>query len=222
MNILIVEDDNEINQLLFELLSPHYTITQAYSGTEALRLIESDSFDCVLLDLMLPGLSGAEVIQQARLLTTSPFIIISALSDVSNRVNLLELGADDYITKPFDNREVLARVQVQLRKRSPKEVLPEVIRVNNVTYHEASRTFFCDDAPLTLTLKEQELLVFMMRAPNRVFTKATLYEQIWEDTYYGDDNTLSVHISRLRKTLADHNAKISIDTIWGLGYKLSI
>lgn len=205
MKILIIEDDNTINDLLKELLEKDYLITQAFSGTEGLRLVQEENFDLILLDIMLPGISGKSFIQEAKKVINCPIIVISALSDINQRIEVLEMGADDYITKPFDNREVMARVGVQLRKHQTLNN-DEILSVNNTTYDAFSHTVYVDDKALNLTVKELEMLVLFLRNPNRVITKAALYETVWKETYYGDDNTLSVHVSRIRKTLNDARA----------------
>ena len=224
MKILVVEDDNDINQLLYDILSDTYETTQAYSGTEAIRILNTETFNLILLDLMLPGLTGQDVISRVREYSSCPIIVISALTDINNMVHVLDLGADDYINKPFDNREVLARVTVQLRKHNIGITPPEeeTIALGSLTYSSTSHQILCNTTPLDLTQKELELLLLFMRNPNRVFTKAHLYESVWNDDYYGDDNTLSVHISHIRKHLSDHTTQVQIETIWGLGFKLKI
>lgn len=219
-NILIIEDDDHINGMLAELLSPHYQVTQAFSGTEGRRLWESQGFDLLLLDLMLPGLKGEALIAHVRLTSKIPIIVITAKDDVNVLVSVLELGANDYIAKPFDTKEVLARITVQLRKvGSHQEKVTATatgIRIDSGT-HQA----YVNDQLLDLTNKEFELLKLLNAHPNQVFSKAKLYEMIWQEAYFGDDNTVTVHMSRLRRKLKNVNQdKEMIKTIWGVGFKL--
>lgn len=217
--LLIVEDDNDINNLLTELLSPLHSVTQAFSGTEALRILSSESVDLILLDLNLPGLSGEEVITKIRESSPTPIIVITAKSDVSVLVDVLALGADDYIAKPFQTAEVLARVETHLRKHGAAPV-SEILQVGNIKMDESTREVIINEESLSLTAKEYELLRLFLQHPKQVFTKANLYQSVWHEPYYGDDNTISVHISRLRNKLKKAANEDVIETVWGVGFKL--
>lgn len=219
--ILIVEDDNDINALLTDLLSPLYLTRSAYAGSEAKTLFENEDFDLIILDLMLPGYTGEELIKILREKSNVPIIVITAKADVSILVNVLELGANDYIAKPFNTKEVLARVASHLKNNNPVGEQKQIV-VGNIVLDESNYQVLIDDNPLILTQKEYEILKLLMSYPNRVFTKANLYEHIWQETYYGDDNTISVHISRLRQKIKQQVNKDIIETIWGVGFKLKI
>lgn len=230
--ILIVEDDNDINQMLCELLSQNgYEVISAFSGTEALMHTKMETFDLVLLDLMLPGKSGAVVLGELRVRSTVPVIILTAVHDTLSVVALLESGANDYVTKPFDNEVLLARVGVQLRSgqatmkgpsgaKSDSSVL-KVLGYKELTLQVEAYDATINGKSLQLSKKEYEILKILVENPKKVFTKNNLYESVWQDEFMGDDNTINVHISKIR-------AKISkvapdqeyIQTVWGIGFKM--
>lgn len=219
-SILVVEDDNHINQLLYDLLIGKYDITQAYAGSEGKRLLKDGAFDLILLDLMLPGVSGEELIEEIRKVTATPIIVLTAKAEVNVLKNVLDLGANDYIAKPFNTIEVLARVDAQLRNHPQKNTVTK-IKVGMISLDEEKREVKVENERVELTQKEFELLKCFLNSPDKVFTKANLYESVWGDTYFGDDNTISVHISRLRNKLNQHTEKELIETVWGVGFKLS-
>lgn len=218
--ILVVEDDNHINQLLFDLLSETYEVSQAYAGSEGKRLLIESSFDLVLLDLMLPGISGEQLIGEIREVSTVPIIILTAKAEVNVLKEVLELGANDYIAKPFNTIEVLARVEAQLRDHPQNNPVTK-INVGMISLDEEKREVKVQNKRVELTQKEFELLKCFLNYPDKVFTKANLYESVWGDPYFGDDNTISVHISRLRNKLNQYTEKELIETVWGIGFKLS-
>lgn len=224
-NILIVEDDNDINSLLNDLLKSQYHTSSAFSGTEALLYFEnsSEKFDLIILDLMLPGKNGEEVIAQIRKTSSVPIIVITAKGDTNTLVSVLEMGADDYISKPFDTREVLARIKLHLRKTTANNMINEgeILNFENIKIDLSSRETFVNDSPITLTQKEFDMLVMFIQEPKRVFTKEILYTIVWGDAYYGDDNTINVHISRLRSKLKEYLGKDIIETVWGVGFRLN-
>lgn len=219
-SILVVEDDNHINQLLYDLLIGKYDITQAYAGSEGKRLLKDGAFDLILLDLMLPGVSGEELIGEIRKVTATPIIVLTAKAEVNVLKNVLDLGANDYIAKPFNTIEVLARVDAQLRNHPQKNTVTKM-KVGMISLDEEKREVKVENERVELTQKEFELLKCFLNSPDKVFTKANLYESVWGDTYFGDDNTISVHISRLRNKLNQHTEKELIETVWGVGFKLS-
>ncbi|QIK70643.1 response regulator transcription factor [Erysipelothrix sp. HDW6C] len=220
--ILVVEDDNIINDMLHELLRPLHTVTQVFSGTEALRLFASESFDLIVLDLMLPGISGESLITKIRTQSQIPIIVITAKNDVSVLVDVLELGANDYIAKPFETKEVIARVSALLRKHGASEMVT-TNRVGRFEIRSDTYEISLDNQCMDLTRKEHDMLCLLLSHPNRVFTKSNLYETIWEEPYFGDDNTITVHISRLRtKIKAITGDNEMIETVWGIGFKMSI
>lgn len=218
--IVIIEDDNTINELLFDLLSDTYSITQAYAGTEGKRLIETTSFDLVLLDLMLPGISGEELIKEIRKNSDIRIIVITAKTEVDVLANVLKLGANDYIAKPFNTVEVMARVEAQLRDHENSQSLQEILEFGPIEMNEETHQVTIHGQNIPLTQKEYELLKCFLKYPKKVFTKANLYETVWQEAYLGDDNTISVHVSRLRTKLNQYTEKEWIKTVWGVGFKL--
>lgn len=219
INILIVEDDEAINQMISEYLENHeYQCTSAYSGSEAILRIERDTFDVVLLDLMLPGKSGEELLQEIRKLQDIPVIILSAKDTIDSKVALLQSGADDYLCKPFDLKELEVRIQVQLRKRNNNLQPVKVFR--NLQLHDDYKTMEIKGKTQDLTKHEYKILELLIMHPHRAFTKKEIYEYAWEDNYYGDDKTINVHISNLRGKLSKLSDQDYIETIWGIGFKM--
>ncbi|WOV89255.1 response regulator transcription factor [Sporosarcina oncorhynchi] len=219
--ILIIEDDPEINKLLRIMLTDKTVETvQAYSGTEGLLQLQMDRFDLILLDLMLPGKSGEELIGEIRQQNAIPIIVISAKTDVNHKVSVLKMGADDYITKPFHQQEVAARVDVQLRKVGQSSRQPVELVWQDLQLHTEKRSVCLSGHMLQMTNAEFDILLVLMRQPERAFSKREIYESIWKDTYYGDDNTISVHMSNLRRKMAEHTSRDYIKTVWGVGFML--
>lgn len=220
-SILIIEDDQEINKLLSVILTTAGRDTVlAYSGTEGLLQLKTTSFDLIVLDLMLPGKSGEELIEEIREESSIPIIVISAKVDIENKVNVLKLGADDYITKPFNQQEVVARVEVQLRKSNLHPLQTTKMVWRKLTLNTEKLSVSLDQQELQLTNAEFDILSLFMRNPERAFSKKDIYESIWKGTYFGDDNTISVHISNLRKKIAELTSDEYIKTIWGIGFML--
>lgn len=223
MKILIIEDDNDISQMLRELLTnENYSVNQAYSGTEALLLIERETFDLVLLDLMLPGLSGQEVMKQLRKNSYIPVICISAKDDKETKIELLKLGADDYIVKPFDTDELLARIEAQLRRYYAFSETKTTLNYAGLAMDADAMEVRLNHQMLTLTKREFQILELLMKYPRKVFTKANLYEHVWNDEFLGDDNTVNVHMSNLRNKLKEiDDTQEYIQTVWGIGFKMA-
>lgn len=222
IRILIVEDDTDINQLLAKMMKQAgYQTIQAFSGTEALLLAQQEMVDLVLLDLMLPGISGEEVINQLRQVyqLTCPILILSAKSFLGDKVYLFSLGADDYITKPFEPMEVLARVQANLR-RGQVNITKTVLEYKRLTLYPDSRQLLVDDKEVILTAHEFDILQLLMSQPDKVFSREQLYQAVWKDGYYGENNTVNVHISNIRKKLKEQLPDEVIQTIYGIGFKL--
>ena len=214
-NILVVEDDPDINKLLCRILEgAGYACRPAFSGSEAALWAGQYEYDLVLLDLMLPGLTGEEFIAQMRQKKTMPIIVLSAKAGLEDRVNVLRLGADDFIPKPFDNAEVLARVEAQLRryKQFSGGGGSAVLTHGDLTLDRES---------VTVTAREFDILTLLMEHPKKVFTREQLYEQVWGGEYMGDDNTVNVHISNLRAKLAKASPAEYIKTVWGIGFKMN-
>ena len=223
-NILIVEDDVDINRLLCAILEgAGCTCRSAFSGSEALLWAEKYDYDLVLLDLMLPGVTGEEFIARIRQGKTMPIIVVSAKLGVSDRVNVLKLGADDFIPKPFDNAEVLARVEAQLRRsRQFSSAKADVLTAGRLTLDRDSHTASLDGEELLLTGREFDILALLMENPRRAFSRAQIYEAVWGEDFLGDENTVNVHVSNLRAKLAKADPDRSyIKTVWGIGFKLA-
>jgi len=223
--ILVVEDDADINRILVRYLEKEqYQVVSAFSGTEARLQLAMNQFDLILLDLMLPGITGEELIPEIRKTSQTPIIVISAKSSLEDRVSVLKNGADDYITKPFERDEVLARVLALLR-RSKMTTQTQVGAEQDYTFkqlvlRQASREVYVKGSLITLTVYEYDILKLLLQYPERVFTKEQLYQDIWKSGYYGEDNTINVHISNLRKKIKDQDDDSYIKTVWGIGFKL--
>ena len=219
--ILIIEDDQEISMLLSVILAKsNVEPTVAYSGTEGLLQLENNKFDLILLDLMLPGKSGEELIKEIREKSSIPIIVISARVDIENKVKVLKMGADDYITKPFNQDEVIARVEVQLRKASVYLLHTAEMKWRGLKINIEKRFVTLNEKMLQLTNAEFDILILFLNKPERAFSKKEIYESIWKGTYYGDDNTISVHVSNLRKKISEITTEEYIKTIWGVGFML--
>ena len=220
--ILIVEDDVNINNLLKEALSQKgYTCGQAFSGTEAALWLEKESWMLVLLDLMLPGMTGEEVLQLIRRQGDTPVIVLTAKDAMEEKLDLLTSGADDYITKPFDINEVIARVQIQLR-HAGQEAEPDRIECGGITLDDKTHQIWVDGQEiLHLTRQEYAILELLIRHPKQVFRKEAIFTYAWEEEYMGETKTLDVHISNIRKKLKAVTDKQYIQTAWGIGYRLN-
>lgn len=227
MRILIVEDDNDINSLLYEMLSNEgYDVKSAYSGTEGLLYLDNNEFDLILLDLMLPGKAGDELVSIIREKKNMPIIIISAKEEVGLKAKLLRAGADDFINKPFDLDEVLARIVANGRRyiefsNNNEEI--NIIKYKEITINKETREVFINSTAINLTVREFDILELLIKHPTKVFSKANLFKSVWKDEYFGDDNTITVHISNLRNKIIKAGAKLEyIKTIWGIGYKMDV
>ncbi len=226
INILVVEDDNDINSMLARLLQKdNYNVRQAYSGTEAMMYIEANDFQLVLLDLMLPGMSGCAVLECIRKTNQMPVIVISAKIDKQDKIDMLKLGADDYITKPFDIEELLARIEANLRRYmafNNNDNCDRNLTYKDITLNKETKEVIVNNQQLILTAREFTILQLFLSHTKKVFSKANLFESVWESEYLGDDNTVNVHMSNLRNKLHKANPNEQyIETIWGMGYKIS-
>ena len=214
-SILVVEDDIYIGNMTEEALKAKgYNVFRAYSGTEALLKLSSDNIDLVLLDLMLPGLSGEEVLPKIK---NIPVIIVSAKTAIDDKVELLSVGAADYITKPFDIRELLARIEVQLRNPAIKN---SEITYKNIVIDASAHSVTVRDTPVKLTKTEYAILKQLMLNPTQVITKSSLLDLISIDTPDCTESSLKVHISNLRKKLSEASGEDYIEAVWGIGFKM--
>jgi DNA-binding response OmpR family regulator len=226
-NILVVEDDKSIAEMVQSHLTKEgFKVVHAADGAEALRLFSGQSFDLVLLDLMLPELDGMDVLRIVREKSFVPVLILSAKdSDVDKAIGL-GFGADDYVTKPFSLIELSARVKAALRRASQysQTVAAEeegVIQIHELTLDIEHYQVSKNGLELKLTAKELQILKLLMTNPKRAFSKEQIYRAVWKDDYYGDENAINVHISRLREKIEDDPSKPQyIKTVWGIGYKL--
>lgn len=216
--ILIVEDDVSIHNVIEELLKKeNYTIFNAYSGTEALLLLEKEKYDLILLDLMLPAVSGEEIIEKVK---DSPIIVLSAKISSDDKVNCLLSGANDYLTKPFDGKELLARIEVQLRSKSNSNI-KETLKYKDLELLNDNHTLYVSNKKVSLTKTEYAILKQLLLNPNQVITKNKLLDLISIDTEDCDENSLRVHISNLRKKIRTYTEVEYIESIWGIGFKVS-
>lgn len=224
--ILIVEDDNEINQMLRELLQGHgFETVSAFSGTEALLHIEKEAPMAVILDLMLPGMTGEELLEQIKKINQGIAVIISsAKDDVNTRIALLRAGADDYMVKPFDTEELLARLEAILRRNGREKVTnsSKQLVYKDIVMEPEDFKVAVSGQEISLTRREYLILELLMSNPGKVFTKNNIYESVWNEEYLGEDNAVNVHISNIRQKLTKVNKEESyIQTVWGIGFKMN-
>ena len=226
--ILIVDDDENIAELISLYLTKEcFDTMMVHDGEEALNAFETYGPNLVLLDLMLPGVDGYHVCREIRAKSNTPIIMLSAKGEVFDKVLGLELGADDYIIKPFDTKELVARVKAVLRRYQPvRQETPVADKTKCVTYpgieiNLTNYSVIVDGATVDMPPKELELLYFLASSPNQVFTREQLLDQIWGYEYIGDTRTVDVHIKRLREKIKDHEAWC-LGTVWGIGYKFEV
>ena len=225
--ILIVDDDNNIAELISLYLTKECFDTKIVNdGEEALKAFEQYNPNLILLDLMLPGIDGYQVCREVRAKANVPIIMLSAKGEIFDKVLGLELGADDYIMKPFDSKELVARVKAVLRRYQPvkiEEPAPELICVKypDLIVNLSNYSVIYKDNPIDMPPKELELLYFLASSPNQVFTREQLLDHIWGYEYIGDTRTVDVHVKRLREKIKD-NDSWSLSTVWGIGYKFEV
>lgn len=221
--LLVVEDDKEIANMIAEYFSKHnYLVRVANDGMSAITMAREFMADIVILDVMLPYKSGDEVLKELRRFSTVPVIVVSAKGLTQTKIDLLHLGADDYLVKPFDLSELLARVEVNLR-RSTVNISQEIIyQIRDLVLDTHLKIVTINDNTLSLTLKEYELLVLLLKYPNKIFSKQNLYEVVWKDDFAYDNDTINTHISNVRKKIKKHTDEEYIETIWGIGYKMLV
>ena len=221
-NILVVEDDRNISDLIRMYLEKEgFEVRSAYDGGKAIEEYDKQAPDMVLLDIMLPVMDGWQVCREVRKFSDKPIIMLTAKGETFDKVLGLELGADDYVTKPFDTKEVVARIKAVLRRTAPASDTSDVKEVNydklsiNLTNYEMKVNGVSVDTPP----KELELIYHLASNPNRVFTRDQLLDEVWGFDYYGDSRTVDVHIKRLREKLEGVSDKWELKTVWSVGYK---
>lgn len=227
--ILLVEDDTQINEMVASHLKREgYTVFTAFDGQEALDLFARESVDLIILDLMLPAYNGLDIVQLIRRESMLPILIMSAKDSDVDKALGLGFGADDYIGKPFSLIELTARVKAALRRSMQysllnKEKKEQVVIVHDLRIDLNNFSVSKKGEPINLTAKEFQILSLLATSPNQVFTKGQLFESVWKEAYYGDDNVINVHIRRLREKIEDDaSAPLYIKTIWGIGYKMEM
>ena len=217
-NILIVEDNMDIHNLIKEVLEKeHYRVLSSYTGTEAMRTIENERIDLILLDLMLPEINGEEIIKRVK---DIPIIVISAKISTENKVNVLLNGANDYLTKPFNVEELLARIKVQLRIDNKKEKNEDLTYKDMRLSKEDVHTLYFKEKSIYLTKTEYAILKQLLLSPKNVVTKTKLLEQLSEDSLYCDESSLKVHMSNIRKKIKTVTTDEYIEAVWGIGFKM--
>ena len=226
--ILIVDDDNNIAELISLYLTKEcYDTYIVNDGEEALSAFDSYSPNMILLDLMLPGIDGYQVCREIRTKSNVPIIMLSAKGEIFDKVLGLELGADDYIMKPFDSKELVARVKAVLRRYQPPKMasIPTVttkcVDYPDLTINLSNYSVLYHGTPVDMPPKELELLYFLAASPNQVFTREQLLDHIWGYEYMGDTRTVDVHVKRLREKIKDHK-NWQLSTVWGIGYKFEV
>ena len=227
--ILIVDDDENIAELISLYQAKECFDTQiASDGEEALELYRQYQPNLILLDLMLPGIDGYQVCREIRAKDSVPIIMLSAKGEVFDKVLGLELGADDYIMKPFDSKEMVARVKAVLRLYHPIKTESKaagdqkVVSYNELEVNLTNYSVVCQGHPVEMPPKELELLYFLASSPNQVFTREQLLDHIWGYEYIGDTRTVDVHVKRLREKLGDEHTNWALTTVWGIGYKFEV
>lgn len=220
--ILIIEDNMEINQLIADTLkNTGYPYIQAFSGTEGLLNVEKQTVSLVLLDLMLPGMTGEVLLPKIKATQNVPVIVLSAKDALDSKVSLLSSGAEDYITKPFEIKELLARIGVQLRRFTDQSQPDEqILSFQDIQLFSDSFTVRVNGTALEFTKQEFKILELLLSHPHKVFSKQEIYDYAWDDIYIGEDKTVNVHISNIRKKLKSVSETEYIETIWGIGFRL--
>ena len=219
--VLVVDDEKLIVKgIRFSLEQDGMEVDCAYDGEEALSMAKEKEYDMILLDLMLPKLDGLSVCQQIREFSSVPIVMLTAKGDDMDKILGLEYGADDYITKPFEIKEVIARIQVQLRHKN-KDMVSDLITYGKLRLdRKAHRIYISDEAVDCITKQEFSILELLMEHPKQVFSKEDIFEYAWDEPYMGETKTLDVHISNIRKKLKKITETEYIETVWGIGYKL--
>jgi len=224
MKILLVDDDPNIRQLVnLYLVKEGFDVTMAASGDEALRLFKASPPNLMLLDIMLPGMDGWQVCREVRKISNIPIIMLSAKDETFDKVLGLELGADDYVAKPFDMKELVARIKAVSRRFQAADVQDKELVFPGLTVNLNQYTVHFMGKPLEMPPKELELLYYLASHPGMVYTREQLLEQVWGYDYFGDSRTVDVHVKRLREKLSEgESLGWLIKTVWGVGYKFEV
>ena len=221
IKILMVDDDENICQLLeLYLIRDGFEAEFCHDGETALSILSAQTFDAVILDIMMPGLDGFEVLSELRKFSNVPVIMLSARSDISDRISGLNCGADDYITKPFEPQELIARIRAVLRRFKPSDEA-KIVTLFNLTVNLDDFSVVLNGEKVDMPPKEIELLYMLAKTPMHVFTRDDLLKSIWGQGYLGDPRTVDVHIKRVREKLGD-NPHWRLTTVWGVGYKIEV
>ncbi|MBQ9278858.1 MAG: response regulator transcription factor [Lachnospiraceae bacterium] len=229
--ILIIEDDKEINNLIKLYLEENsYTTESVFDGMKASKLLKdrAEDFDLAILDIMLPFKSGDNVLSELRTHSNLPVIMLSAKDSVHTKIDMIRLGADDYMTKPFDLDELIVRIEAVLRRSGQNEIVKEkvkdtvkdILKYNNIKMDINAKRVYVSENELELTAKEFEILELFLNNPTKLFSKANIYESVWNEEYLVEDTTLKVHMSNLRSKLKKYDDFDYIETVWGMGYRL--
>lgn len=221
--ILIIEDDTDINNVIADTLSKAgYACTQAFSGTEALLYLERNSYALAVMDLMLPGIHGESLLPKLKEKQQIPVIVVSAKDELDSKINLLTNGAEDYLTKPFEIQELVARVGVQIRRFARIDETPiQQLQYKDLVLNQSSFMATINNEEIVLTKQEFKILELLMSHPNKVYSKQEIYDYAWDDIYIGEDKTINVHISNIRKKLKTASSDEYIETVWGIGFRLA-
>lgn len=220
--ILIIEDDKEINTLLSSITKSNgYNVDNAFDGISGLKMALEQDYSLILLDLMLPLKTGEEVLRQLRKEKNTPVIVLSAKDAIYNRIELLRLGADDYVIKPFDVDEVALRMEAVLRRTSHSNADGVLLEYRDIHIHLDSKRIFVKDTELDFTAKEYAILELLLRNPTKIFSKRNLFESVTNENYLNDENTINVHISNIRKKIKQITDEVYIETVYGMGYRLT-
>lgn len=223
MKILVVDDDKNICELVRLYLEKEgYKVLTVYDGQKALKVFKDFAPNLVILDIMLPGMDGWEVCREIGKISSIPIIMLSAKGETFDKVLGLELGADDYIVKPFDTKELVARVKAVMRRYGNRDINGEEVVYPNLVINKSNYEIKVSGKEIELPPKELELLYFLASNPNRVYTREQLLEHVWGFDFYGDSRTVDVHIKRLRQKIESGNEPWNIRTVWGVGYKFEV
>ncbi|GAX91833.1 response regulator transcription factor [Effusibacillus lacus] len=229
LRILVVDDEERIRKLVRMYLERNaFEVEEAEDGNQALEMALENQYDLIVLDLMLPGMDGRKVCEEIRKQSDVPVIMLTAAGDESSRIHGFELGADDYVVKPFSPRELVMRVKALLKRAQVKNEVHQdvghVLSTHGLTINMDSRKVIVEEEEVPLTPKEYELLCYLVQRPDKVFSREELLRDVWNYQFFGDQRTVDTHVKRLREKLGRHSAKVAdmIVTVWGVGYKFEV